>query len=400
MYLDFASGQAYHRLGKASKAREAYEAGVMAGKTGGDVLLFVELVGALKQLSGGGGEAFAEPITVSAHPMMAVGVDNSGVIGSKSQSSYASRSVMMGTIDFLSAAARDEDDLLQEASSKFSSDDLSIDSGVVSDGATKSTTTPPAPPPLFPTNETSTMLLFAHASGEEELSQDVGNQVGGLTYDVSGLSTATAEGSIVTEGIATAAVEPTMAGESKHSDALSTDGGDIGPSIDGLSDVLDGPVGGQQPPQGEEEADAEGDGEGDAEGDGDGSGEDEGVVDDSEKSGAGGASAGATKKKKKKKRNKNKRNKSGRMTWSGEENEYGQRLTLRANKDGGGVTVEGLDQVLAASDISPLLLKAARGQLCHAVGDPDVDNLIALGYLQVLRRINKDHSIAREWSNQ
>lgn len=94
-----------------------------------------------------------------------------------------------------------------------------------------------------------------------------------------------------------------------------------------------------------------------------------------------GGGGGQKKKKKKKKR---KSNKSGKMTWTGEEDETGRRLTLRANKGGGGVVVEGLSEVLAASDISPVLLEAARAQLAHAVGDPDVDNLIALGYLQVL----------------
>lgn len=99
--------------------------------------------------------------------------------------------------------------------------------------------------------------------------------------------------------------------------------------------------------------------------------------------GENGGSGGGTKKKKKKKKPKRKSNKSGKMTWTGEEDETGKRLTLRANKGGGGVVVEGLSEVLAASDISPVLLEAARGQLAHAVGDPDVDNLIALGYLQV-----------------
>lgn len=98
--------------------------------------------------------------------------------------------------------------------------------------------------------------------------------------------------------------------------------------------------------------------------------------------GDGEGTPGRTKKKKKKK-SRSKRNKAGKTTWAGEEDRFGQRLTLRAEK-GGKVVVEGLSGVLAASDISPVLLNAARAQLCHAVGDPDVDNLIALGYLQVI----------------
>lgn len=100
--------------------------------------------------------------------------------------------------------------------------------------------------------------------------------------------------------------------------------------------------------------------------------------------GGGDGGPGGVKKKKKKKKNRGKRNKAGRTTWAGEEDESGRRLTLRADNDSGGVVVEGLPGVLAASEISPLLLEAARGQLCHAVGNRDIDNLIALGYLQVL----------------
>lgn len=115
-----------------------------------------------------------------------------------------------------------------------------------------------------------------------------------------------------------------------------------------------------------------------------GNGSGGGVGEGGEKTCSPGGGTPVKKKKKKKKKN-SKKNKAGKMTWSGEEDEAGQRLTLRANKGGGGgVVVEGLSQVLAASDISPVLLQAARAQLCHAVGDPDVDNLIALGYLQVL----------------
>lgn len=120
---------------------------------------------------------------------------------------------------------------------------------------------------------------------------------------------------------------------------------------------------------------------------GEGSG-DEGEGDDNGSAGSVGAvgegegTPGGAKKKKKKK-SRSKRNKAGKTAWAGEEDEFGQRLTLRAEQ-GGKVAVEGLAGVLAASNISPVLLNAARAQLCHAVGDPDVDNLIALGYLQVI----------------
>lgn len=118
------------------------------------------------------------------------------------------------------------------------------------------------------------------------------------------------------------------------------------------------------------------------EGDGDGDGDDSRSVDTTGATGEGesGAPRAATKKKKKKKKKK----KAAKTTWEGEENATGGRLTLTAVKEGsGGVVVQGLSGALAASDISPVLLEAARAQLCHAVGDPDVDNLIALGYLQV-----------------
>lgn len=92
---------------------------------------------------------------------------------------------------------------------------------------------------------------------------------------------------------------------------------------------------------------------------------------------------------KKKKKKKKKKSKAAKTTWAGEKDSFGRRLTLTARKEGGGgVRVEGLPGVLAASDISPVLLEAARAQLCHAVGDPDVDNLIALGYLQVGRAVH------------
>ena len=87
--------------------------------------------------------------------------------------------------------------------------------------------------------------------------------------------------------------------------------------------------------------------------------------------------------KKKKKKKKKKRSKAGKTTWTGEEDEHGHRLTLSANAEGGGLVVDGLSAVLAASNISHSLLEAARAQLCHSVGNPDIDNLIALGYLQV-----------------
>lgn len=128
----------------------------------------------------------------------------------------------------------------------------------------------------------------------------------------------------------------------------------------------------------------EGDGDGDGDRDGDGGGDDDGSVGTAGATGEGESgpqSAAATSKKKKKKK---KKKKAAKTTWEGEEDASGGRLTLTANKGGGGgVLVEGLSGVLAASDISPVLLEAARAQLCHAVGDPDVDNLIALGYLQV-----------------
>lgn len=135
---------------------------------------------------------------------------------------------------------------------------------------------------------------------------------------------------------------------------------------------------------GQEGSGEEGDGNGDGDGggDGDGDGDDNRSVETTGATGEGesGVPRAATKKKKKKKKKK----KAAKTTWEGEENASGGRLTLTANKEGGGgVVVEGLSGALAASDISPVLLEAARAQLCHAVGDPDVDNLIALGYLQV-----------------
>lgn len=168
----------------------------------------------------------------------------------------------------------------------------------------------------------------------------------------------------------TAACDITLDSSSPGADSGPTtaDDGDDNSAI--AEDLLDGSSG--------DARDIAGDG-------GEGSG-DEAEGDSVETAGATGerdSAPGSTKKKKKKKKNKSKRNKAGRSTWAGEEDAYGHRLTLRAEKEGGGVVVEGLPAVLAASDINPVLLEAARGQLCHAVGDPDVDNLIALGYLQV-----------------
>lgn len=118
----------------------------------------------------------------------------------------------------------------------------------------------------------------------------------------------------------------------------------------------------------------------------DGGGEDDGSVETTGQTGEEESGPRATGRKKKKKK---KKKKAAKTTWEGEENGSGGRLTLTANKEsGGGVLVKGLSGVLAASDISPVLLEAARAQLCHAVGDPDIDNLIALGYLQVLRGVS------------
>ena len=132
----------------------------------------------------------------------------------------------------------------------------------------------------------------------------------------------------------------------------------------------------------EEHSGEAGEGSGDeGEGDEEGGAETPGVLGEGES-----VAGGAKTKKKKKKKSRSKRNKAGRNVWAGGEDEFGHKLTLRANKDGGGVVVEGLSAVLAASDISPVLLEAARGQLAHATGNPDIDNLIALGYLQVCDR--------------
>eukprot|EP00752_Nemacystus_decipiens_P001790 g1729.t1 len=133
------------------------------------------------------------------------------------------------------------------------------------------------------------------------------------------------------------------------------------------------------PPRGGDEGSEEGDGDGD--GEGEGGGDDDGSAGTAGAIGEGGGGPRAAGKKKKKKK---KKKKTAKTTWEGEQDASGGRLTLTANKGGGGgVMVKGLSGVLAASDISPVLLEAARAQLCHAVGDPDVDNLIALGYLQV-----------------
>ena len=143
----------------------------------------------------------------------------------------------------------------------------------------------------------------------------------------------------------------------------------------GTSDsLLPAPAAQSSPLGGDEGSGEDGDGEG-------GGGDDDGSVGTAGATGEGDGGPRAAGKKKKKKK---KKKKAAKTTWEGEEDASGGRLTLTANKGGGGgVRVEGLSGVLAASDISPVLLEAARAQLCHAVGDPDVDNLIALGYLQV-----------------
>ncbi|CAB1105083.1 unnamed protein product [Ectocarpus sp. CCAP 1310/34] len=153
----------------------------------------------------------------------------------------------------------------------------------------------------------------------------------------------------------------------KDGDGLKDSGADGGKGTATTADAAGGANGGGEA-IGEEE---------DGGGDDNGSGGTAGTTGIDENA-AGGKPGGKKKKKKKKK------SKTAKTKWEGEEDASGKRLTLTANKEGGGgVLVEGLPGVLAASDISPVLLEAARAQLCHAVGDPDVDNLIALGYLQV-----------------
>lgn len=117
--------------------------------------------------------------------------------------------------------------------------------------------------------------------------------------------------------------------------------------------------------------------------DGDGNCDGDGSTGTTGATGDGGSAPTGSKKKKKKKKSRNKRSKASKTMWAGEKDEFGRCLTLRVDNGGSGVVVEGFPEVLAASGISPVLLEAARGQLCHAVGDPDIDNLIALGYLQV-----------------
>lgn len=136
------------------------------------------------------------------------------------------------------------------------------------------------------------------------------------------------------------------------------------------------------PVRGDDRSGEDRDGDGDGDREGEGGGDDDGSA---ETAGATGEGEGGLRAAGKKKKKKKKKKKTAKTTWEGEEDASGGRLTLTANKGGGGgLVVEGLSGVLAASDISPVLLEAARAQLCHAVGDPDVDNLIALGYLQVL----------------
>ncbi|CAM9167687.1 unnamed protein product, partial [Choristocarpus tenellus] len=85
-----------------------------------------------------------------------------------------------------------------------------------------------------------------------------------------------------------------------------------------------------------------------------------------------GGVTGKKKKKKKKKRGK-----------ARSEEEGGRGVLKLEARAGGGAVVHGLSQALAESSISPGVLEAARAQLAHGVGDQDIDNVIALGYLQV-----------------
>lgn len=263
-------GQAYHRLGKTSRAREAIEAGVAAGRESGDVVLFVELVKILNVITE---EGFPETSSARATPL-------------------AQYTAIKRSAD--GACPTEVEKIAGECLVESITEGSDLPGSIVADGAS----------------------LGRESSPEDR------NTPG-------------------------AASDPTAS-----------------------DDPDDHSVG-----AGEEHSGEAGDGS---------DGEEEGGVDTPGTPVEGeSGTAGAKAKKKKKKKSRNKRNKASRNTWAGGEDEFGQKLTLKANKDGGGVVVEGLSAVLAASDISPVLLEAARGQLAHATRDPDVDNLIALGYLQV-----------------
>lgn len=266
------SGQAYHRLGKISRAREAIEAGVAVGKESGDVVLFVELVKTLNIITEDGFTETTSSIRVDPFEQYAA----------------------------------------------------------IKDGGDSPTS------PTSPTSLTEIEKIAGECLVEEN--------------DVPGGSI------VVTNGAS-------LGRESSPDDR--SGGADVG---GGGGDDQSGVVGDGS--------------DGEEEGEVDTSGAPVEVEGESGAAGADGAD-GAKARKKKKKKSRNKRNKATRNTWAGGEDEFGQKLTLKANKDGGGVVVEGLSAVLAASDISPVLLEAARGQLAHATRDPDIDNLIALGYLQV-----------------
>lgn len=279
----YVSGQAFQRLGKPAQARQAFEAGVIAGKEGGDVLIFVQLVDALAQPAAAAADTEAPDVATGRGP---------------ASTSHAKSGNCLGV--------------------PASTAEHAITTGVKVEIASSPEMGGTSRPELLGAGSSACVVALEKLAPCAEC----------------------------------------VSARTSHSG----DGGDV--SAEAIAAQ-------------EEEGEAS---------------EEEQELGNTEMVGAAvgaveeGALATAKKKKKKKKKSRSKRNKAGKATWAGEEDEYGHRLTLSANTEGGGVSVDGLSEVLAASNITHSLLEAARAQLCHSVGNPDIDNLIALGYLQVMLR--------------